>query len=534
MKDQLEFTWPKPTALLGPQELYETHDARILQEAKENRRLERKPASIHASYLAEYLSMFANTKPDGGVIVIGMENDGTLSGCCALHHNHINALERAGDTHCPDARYEIRHQEIQKQDGSPDSLMLIRVHYRQDKVVRTNKGKAFVRRGESKTALSQEEIRELQLDKGEVDLELEHCATLSYPDAFDRELVAQFASEFRKSRGLETSHNDEEILELRHLGKREGGGFIPNVACVLLFAEDPTTVVPGCKMRFFRFEGEKEGSGKEFAPVKDVWIEGNIPTQIAQAEKVLSSQLRDFSKLGPDGKFYTASEYPPLAWYEALVNAAVHRSYGLRNMNVFIKMFDDRLVVESPGGFPGLVTPENIYDMHHPRNPHLMDAMFYLQFVRCAHEGTRRIRDSMAEDGLPSPEFRQKEVAHALVQVTLRNDIKQRKVWIDTDAIAIVGEALSKILSEDERRVINFTAENDIVNVSQVQRLTRRSWPYSKRLLEKLHKMGILHHQKREDLDRDPQAFYRLIRAEPEDEDGIQQDKSSVRRKPRR
>jgi hypothetical protein len=44
-----------------------------------------------------------------------------------------------------------------------------------------------------------------------------------------------------------------------------------------------------------------------------------------------------------------------------------------------------------------------------------MDAMFYLQFVRCAHEGTRRIRDSMAELKLPAPEFKQKEVAHALV-----------------------------------------------------------------------------------------------------------------------
>jgi hypothetical protein len=62
--------------------------------------------------------------------------------------------------------------------------------------------------------------------------------------------------------------------------------------------------------------------------------------------------LREFSKLGKDNKFYTETEYPEDAWYEAIVNACVHRSYVLSNKVVFVKIFDDRLVVESPGGFP--------------------------------------------------------------------------------------------------------------------------------------------------------------------------------------
>ena len=71
---------------------------------------------------------------------------------------------------------------------------------------------------------------------------------------------------------------------------------------------------------------------------------------------MIGSQLREFTRLESDGKFYTASEYPQDAWYEAVVTACVHRSYNLKNMNIFVKMFDDRLVVESPGGFPPLVT----------------------------------------------------------------------------------------------------------------------------------------------------------------------------------
>ena len=176
-------------------------------------------------------------------------------------------------------------------------------------------------------------------------------------------------------------------------------------------------------------------------------------------------------------------------------------------------MFDDRLEIESPGGFPPLVTPENIYYVHHPRNPYLMDAMFYLKFVKCAHEGTRRIRDTMAEMSLPQPEFAQKEKQEAnysQVRVTLRNNIKHRKVWIDKDASAVIGEAIFKTLSQDERRVINFVVEYDNISVSQVQRLTARTWHSAKKLLVGLKEKHILEDRRTPGLDRDPGARFYL------------------------
>jgi ATP-dependent DNA helicase RecG len=267
---------------------------------------------------------------------------------------------------------------------------------------------------------------------------------------------------------------------------------------------------PGCKIRFLRFDGEWEGTGEKFNAVKDRWIEGPVAFLITEAESLLDQQLRDFSRLGPDGKFYTAPEYPKAAWYEAIVNACVHRSYGLKNMNIFIKMFDDRLVIESPGAFPPFVTPENIYDSHHPRNPQLMNALYYLDFVKCANEGTRRMRDTMEDSNLPHPEFQQKDTGHATVRVTLRNDIKHRRVWIDFDASKLVGEAKSSGLTQDEHRAINFAAEHESINVSQFQRLTGRSWKSAKRTLSRLVESGI--HVHKRDLERDPEAHYVLKR----------------------
>jgi ATP-dependent DNA helicase RecG len=307
-------------------------------------------------------------------------------------------------------------------------------------------------------------------------------------------------------------HTDIDILQLAHMGKLEHAEFVPNTACALLFAKDPRTKFSGCFIRFFRYEQDYEGTGEHYNATKDVWVHGNIPTQIVEAERVLDNQLREFSRLGGNGKFYTAPEYPKPAWYEAIVNACVHRSYGLKTMNIFVKMFDDRLEVESPGGFPPLVTPDNIYDIHKPRNPYLMEALYYLDFVKCAHEGTRRIRAEMANLNLPAPDFKQSGESEGVpvVNVVLRNNVKHRKVWLDSSAAKVVGEALMKQLSLEEVRAINFVAEHKKIGASDVQRLTGRTWPAAKKLLMGLVEKGLLEHQIRTSLDRDPQARFIL------------------------
>jgi ATP-dependent DNA helicase RecG len=297
---------------------------------------------------------------------------------------------------------------------------------------------------------------------------------------------------------------------LRRLGKIKDGLFNPNLACTLLFAKDPQATVPGCKIRFLRFGGTIEKTGADYNAIKSAWIEGSVPEIIQQAEKVLEAQLREFMRLGDNGKFVSTAEYPKDAWYEAIVNACIHRSYNLKNMHVAIKMFDDRLEVESPGGFPPLVNPENIYEMHVPRNPHLMDAMFYLKFVLCAHEGTRRIKESMEKFGLPAPVFTETTSTAALVKVTLRNDVEHRRQFVDSDAFKVLGEEISKTLNEFERRVVNYVAEHGAINVTEAARLGGKRWQAAKKTLAGLAERNILDHVHSREIERDSQAYFIL------------------------
>jgi len=225
---------------------------------------------------------------------------------------------------------------------------------------------------------------------------------------------------------------------------------------------------------------------------------------------MLRSQLRSFSRLGPGGKFFTSPEYPEDAWYEAVVNALVHRSYGngMKNMPIFVKMYDNRLEIDSPGSFAPFVTPENIYEMHVPRNPHLMEAMRYMAFVKCANEGTRRMRDEMRQMDLPSPEFKQERIGSAIVKVTLKNGINQRKAWVDRDLAEVLGTKLAHSLGEREKRCLNFVCENKRINVNEAVRLTGVEWGTAKNMLMRLAQRGILKHVHKK--VRDPNAHFVL------------------------
>lgn len=510
--EQLAFPFGnKSTHLLTPDEIYHNANQDLLGKLLEDRRIERKPASIRPEYLTEYFSMWANTAPFGGLMVIGYRNDNVVEGCTAVGQKHINELELCGTTLCSDARFQSKRVRVVNDKDEEDFVMLIRIPYREDKLVETVSGKAFDRRGATKHELNSDEKREIRIDKGQISFELEQ-SPLPYPEAFDIELITLYTESYKRMRNLTSDHSKEEILKISYLGRIEKGRFIANNACVLLFAKNPQELFPGCKIRFLRYSGDKEQTGERWNVEKDEWIDrGSIIRMLVEADKVLNAQLRTFSRLDKDGRFYTAPEYPAEAWYEAIVNACVHRSYEQRAMNIFVKMLDDHLVVESPGGFPPFVTPENIYEMQKPRNPHMMAAMYYLDFVKLANEGTRRMRDSMKALGLPNPVFEEKEFDARSVRVTLYNDARNRRKWIEKNASEVVGKEMWLTLNEAERKIINYLAEYETASITTLQKVTSLSWPTCSRILKSLKKRGVVTDIRKRDPDtRDPQARWTL------------------------
>lgn len=101
---------------------------------------------------------------------------------------------------------------------------------------------------------------------------------------------------------------------------------------------------------------------------------------------------------------------------------------------------------------------------------------------------------------LPLPEFIQRTETHNNILVRLRNDYKQRKVWLDSDAANFVGEVVFKTLNQSEKRAINYIAERNEISVSDLMRLTQSNWHQARDILRGLVEKGILktHIEKKE------------------------------------
>jgi ATP-dependent DNA helicase RecG len=200
---QLSFDFTDTLALLSPDQIYARASQKLLETLKEDRRIERKAIGIHAEELAKYFSMWANTKPDGGVVVVGIEDDGSVhAGGVSISMDAVNRLEGSAYTHCPEAQIESKRISAIREDGTEDFLLVFRAYYNPHKVIKTISGEAFVRIADQKIKLKPDEVYHLSTDRGQIDVEQE-LTDLMYPDDLDWDAVTQYVDAVSKSHELE-------------------------------------------------------------------------------------------------------------------------------------------------------------------------------------------------------------------------------------------------------------------------------------------------------------------------------------------
>ena len=184
-------------------------------------------------------------------------------------------------------------------------------------------------------------------------------------------------------------------------------GDIPQVsaACILLFGKHPQTFFPRTRVRFIKFFGIEEKVGREMNVIKDVTFEGRILEQIQKTVEYLETQVMEHSYLGEDGVFKTDREYPKFVIQEMVVNSVCHRDYSIKGTEIQIKMFDDRLVFETPGKLPGIVRTDNIRHTHFSRNPKIAEYLKAYNYVKEFGEGVDRICRELTALGVPEPQY---------------------------------------------------------------------------------------------------------------------------------
>lgn len=239
---------------------------------------------------------------------------------------------------------------------------------------------------------------------------------------------------FAEARGPLTGGFAEQLLRIG-LAEEVAGEVRPRRAAVLLFADEPGSLLAAldsrADVRVMVYDGKQVVAGAtpnlRKAPKT---LRGPLIDLIDAAVKTVLDELAQGLTLSSSG-FKTLHAYPERVVKEALVNAIVHRDYRL-NRDIFVRIFDDRIEVESPGLLPGNITPATIARMgSKARNPLIAGNLreFPERPNIDAGEGVPMMFSEMASADLYPPQYRQNAAAAVQsVTVTLFN-LKRPSAW---------------------------------------------------------------------------------------------------------
>jgi len=407
----------------------------------ESRRLEFKRVSGKMVGKAlETVCAFANTA--GGTLVLGMADLKEFQGSARLFGLEENAeavdeLQRKLLTEFLPAVDGLQLQRMAcmlhngpargQAKGQAGSVLLLRVP-RSPHVHSIVNGGTYTRLDAGNRMMSAGEVTALSYQRGERSASSEPVAV---PLA---RLQTGAWQRFAAHRGPLTGTFADQLLRIG-LADEVAGSVQPRRAAVLLFADEPGSLLTAfdsrADIRLMVYDGKHAVAGATPNLRKQAkTVRGPLVDQIDAAVRLVLDELAQGLTLSSSG-FRTVHAYPVRVVKEALVNAVIHRDYRL-NRDIFVRIFDDRIEVESPGLLPGAITPATIARAgSKARNP--LIAANLREFPDPpnidAGEGVPMMFAEMAQAELYPPQYRQNtEAAVESVTVTLYN-LKRPSAW---------------------------------------------------------------------------------------------------------
>lgn len=435
---------------------------------KEDQTFDCKSIQIEPKALAVPIVAFANA--DGGVIAIGVSDKTRKIEGIDQHTDKLNELLRVPFDFCnPSVPVTCSYLPCTDKDGNENRILLMEIPASSS--LHTNQAdEAFMRVGEKSRKLTFDERVQLMYDKGERYYEdtAVYGATI---DDIDMDAVADYAKlvgygksplqYLRENNGFvktnkKAAHARQSDARISSAEREQprpevNGEEEVSTACILLFGKYPQKFFPRARTRFIRYEGVDEKVGAEMNVIKDVTFEGTILNQVKKTIEFIETQVREHTFLGQHAQFVTKRDYPEFVIQEMTVNACCHRAYNIKGTEIQIKMFDDRLVFESPGKLPGQVKPTNIRHTHFSRNPKIAAFLKAYHFVKEFGEGFDRICREQEANGANVPSFRTDEfILKITVPKVAENVQKQTGNVIEN----------GRKVAENHNRVAEKVAEN--------------------------------------------------------------------------
>lgn len=395
---------------------------------------------------------FANA--DGGELLVGVEDDGSITGLGDTTPETVNYLEKCwkDGVHKTTPLENVRVSRVSLEGKT---VLYFLTGKSSTQIHLTADGRCLQRKDLSTVPTPFDEIQFSRREQTSRSFDREFVSGASVDDL---DLAAVKILAEHVSSGM----TPEKCLQ--YLGLADFGPFglqLTNAA-LLIFSKEVWKWHPRSHVRVLKVSGNELQTGTSYNITTDTPIQGNLLYLIEEAWKVLRPDLTQ-TKLGAQGRFEASVIYPEAACREALINAIAHRDYSQEGRGIEIYIFNNRIEFTSPGGLLSSLSVSDLTKLegaHQSRNTLVARALREIGYMREVGEGIRRMFELMSDKELEAPIISSSNTAFT---VTLSNSLmysREHILWLEN------FEGIS--LSKDEKAVIVLGYNDKHISANEI------------------------------------------------------------------
>ena len=438
-------------------------------------RKRRRKVSQVARDVGETLVAFTNA--DGGTLIVGVEDDGAISGV-PYADDGIEVLRNAPATHVHEDTplAGVRHHLVKTGERT---VLVFEVQKGTQYIHLTGDGRCLQRRDTRTVPVASEQIR----------FERHEQASREYDRQWiDGAAVADLRLGLLESvkETVSPGMSVEKCLQTLGLAEFVAGRLRLRKAALLLFAKDIGRWHPRSEVRIQQVAGPELRTGADYNVIKDETYPGNVLELLSEGWE----QFRQFlvQRRLAGGTFQLRTSYPEDACREAFVNAIAHRDYSIEGRSIEILVFSDRLEIRNPGRLLSTIDLSELKrgaGVHDSRNTYVARVLRELGYMQEMGEGIRRISDLMNGHELAPPDIGSGD--HSFLMTfshrNIFNPVEQR--WLE----AFEGFNLSR----EEKLVVLMGRGGKLIAPAQVsETLDLVDTEEYRQIIERLQTKGLL------------------------------------------
>jgi predicted HTH transcriptional regulator len=294
--------------------------------------------------LADEIAAFANMR--GGVLLLGVDDKTrAVEGIAVEKLDAVESLVREVCNDVITPPLDVRIVRMMLPDAGGEERALIKLDVQRSLFVHRSPGGYVHRVGSSKRVMPPDYLARLFQQRSQArmirfDEQVIANATLD-------DLMPELWERFRTPRFRD---GREEFLSKQGMARRdEEGTWRATVAGVLMATRDPRHCIPNAFIQAVAYAGSTsvpQTAGTQYQlDAKD--ISGPLDEQVVEACRFVVRNSRVGAR--KDVGRIDMPQFDVTSVFEAVVNAVAHRDYSIHGSKIRLRLYNDRLVLYSPG-----------------------------------------------------------------------------------------------------------------------------------------------------------------------------------------